>query len=122
MYAASLRALILTRYTSIHAFCRAHPELKRSTVYLVVSGRYPGNIRAQATRIRQALEEGQNVDGGAKATDPAPPKLSLTALTEAFQNIRCGHCRRLDRRGCLECRTQTEREVTALHEYIFYPQ
>ena len=50
-----LRAQVLDRYVSVHAFCRAHPELKRATVYLVLSGRYPGKWSDQAARIREAL-------------------------------------------------------------------
>ncbi len=53
--ADTLRAQVLERYTSIYAFCRAHPELKRATVYLVLSGRYPGKWSFQAARIRAAL-------------------------------------------------------------------
>ena len=51
----SLRAQVLDRYISVHAFCVAHPELKRSTVYMVLAGRYPGRTEKQAARIRAAL-------------------------------------------------------------------
>lgn len=51
-----LRARIVERYGSLHAFCKAHPELKRSSVYLVMSGRYPGRSENQTVRIEAALE------------------------------------------------------------------
>ena len=52
---SSLRARILASYVSVHAFCRAHPELKRATVYMVLAGTYPGRIDTQVAKIRAAL-------------------------------------------------------------------
>lgn len=46
-YADRLRERILESHVSIHAFCRAHPELKRATVYMVLSGRYSGKTDVQ---------------------------------------------------------------------------
>lgn len=108
----ALRAQVLDRYVSVHAFCRAHPELKRATVYLVLSGRYPGKCNEQAARIRTALS-------GARSPEPCAPGVTREALAETLQNIRCAHCRRLDRRDCLACRDQTEREAKELFIRLF---
>lgn len=109
----TLRAEILGRFSSIHAFCVAHPELKRSTVYMVLSGRYPGNTSAQAARIRAALTE--------QGEHRKQPSFNVTGneVVEALQGIRCARCRRLDRRGCMECRTQTEKEARELFALLF---
>lgn len=108
-----LRAQVLDRYASVHAFCRAHPELKRATVYLVLSGRYPGNWGAQAARIRAAL-------AGTTETPVAPaPGVKRETVAETLQAIRCAHCRRLDRRDCVACRDQTEREGKELFARLF---
>lgn len=108
-----LRAQVLDRYVSVHAFCRAHPELKRATVYLVLSGRYPGQTSTQAAKIKAALSTPAEV----KQTVPV---LSITekSVAEMLQNIRCAHCRRLDRRECLACRNQTEREGKELFDKL----
>lgn len=110
----SLRARVLDRYISVHAFCAAHPELKRSTVYMVLAGRYPGRTEKQAAKIRAALAGPPEQD----ATTPAPG-LTREETVEALQGIRCGHCRRLDKQGCYECRTQTEREARELYATLF---
>lgn len=111
--AESLKARILKRYASIHAFCRAHPELKRATVYLALSGRYPGNWSRQAVKIEAALT------GAKKAPETPVPCTTQSAVAEALQAIRCAHCRRLDRRECMACRDQTEREGRELFCKIF---
>lgn len=110
----SLRALVLARYISIHAFCVAHPELKRSTVYMVLAGHYPGRTEKQAVKIRAALARPLEQD----AMSPAPG-LTREETVETLQDIRCGHCRRLDRQGCFECRTQTDREARELYAKLF---
>lgn len=110
----SLRAQVLGRYVSVHAFCVAHPELKRSTVYMVLAGRYPGRTEKQAARIRAALAGPPD-----KETPTPAPGLTRDETAEALQNIRCNHCRRMDRRGCFECRTQTEREARELYTRLF---
>lgn len=111
--AGSLRARILASYVSVHAFCRAHPELKRATVYLVLSGRYPGKWSFQAARIRAALT------GAGKTPETPAPGVTREVLAETLQNIRCAHCRRLDRRECMACRDQTEREGKELFGRLF---
>ena len=109
-----LRALVLDRYKSIHAFCTAHPTLKRSTVYAVLAGRYPGNSEKQAATIRAVVLERQDEPEG-----QAAPGASRAEVADALQNIRCNHCRRLDRRNCFECRAQTEREARELYTTLF---
>ena len=110
-----LRARILASYVSVHAFCRAHPELKRATVYMVLAGTYPGRIDTQVAKIRAALS------GAAPERNPAVPLPRVTGedLTAALQEIRCAHCRRLDRRECAACRAQTEREGKELFSRLF---
>lgn len=113
-----LRARILERHASVHAFCRAHPELKRATVYLVLSGRYPGNAGRQAARIRIALA-GEREAHAEAADGHGPQRVEREAVVETLQRIRCEHCRRLDRRECMACRHQTEREGKELFTRLF---
>lgn len=109
----SLKEEILARYISVHAFCKAHPELSRGTVYQMVSGRYGGNYANQARRIRAALAESVGTPQTA-ATTPEPGQ-----IYEALQEIRCQNCRRLNRRECMACRDQTVREANMLHEKLY---
>lgn len=88
-----------------------NPDLKRATVYLVLSGKYPGKTEEQAAKIRAALH--------GKHTDAAGPALPREDVALALQSIRCGHCRKLDRRGCPECRRQTEREARDLYARLY---
>ena len=109
-----IKAAIREKYGTAHAFCRANPVLKRSTVYLVLSGKYPGNQERQTAKIREALEAST---GGAA---PQVPRLLLSAQEahDVLQGAKCAHCRKLDKRGCPECNTQTEREAQALERYL----
>lgn len=107
-----LRARIVERYGSLHAFCKAHLELKRSSVYLVMSGRYPGRSENQIIRIEAALEGNACA---ARAGLASAPSMSAEDMADALQEIRCNNCRLLDRRNCLECRTRTRREAEELH-------
>jgi len=109
-----LRGEVLERYASIHAFCREHAELKRATVYMVLSGRYPGRVETQIAKIRAAL---MSVPG--RKAESVMPGMTREETVEALQNIRCAHCRRLDRRGCHDCRRQTEREARDLYTRLF---
>lgn len=113
--ADELRARILDRYVSVHAFCRAHPELKRATVYMVLSGKYPGKADMQIARIRAALTE----SASGESAEIRIPRVTGEALAVTLQEIRCAHCRRLDRRECLACREQTEREGKELFSRLF---
>lgn len=106
----AVRLAIRKRFRTPHAFCRAIPELKRSTVYLVLSGKYPGNTDRQLARIEEALT-GETALAGSR----------IIQAQEAFgvlQEAKCAYCRRLDKRGCADCRTQTMREAQALEQYL----
>lgn len=106
-----LKAAIREKHGTTHAFCRANPALKRSTVYLMLSGKYPGNQERQADKILEAL---------AGSASPRTPRLLITAQEahDVLQGAKCAHCRKLEKRGCSECNTQTEREAQALAEYL----
>lgn len=114
-YADRLRERFLESHVSIHAFCRAHPELKRATVYMVLSGRYPGKTDVQLARIGAALSGGISEESGS----PSLPGLTGEDLAVALQEIRCAHCRRLDRRECAACRAQTDLEGRELFSRLF---
>lgn len=106
-----LKQRILARYKSPHAFCRATPEVRRSTVYQVLAGKYPGNTGRQIERILAAL-------AGNETRPLFPPGLSALEAYEVLQETKCAHCRKLDKRACPDCRTQTEREAQALEDYL----
>jgi hypothetical protein len=107
----AVRAGIREKYRTTHAFCRAKPELKRATVYLVLSGKYPGNNERQLGKIEEALTG---------ETALAEPRRIIQAREafEILQGAKCAYCRKLDKRGCAECRTQTMREAQALELYF----
>lgn len=113
-----LRADVLARYASIHAFCRDNPQLKRSIVYLVLGGRYPGKVGAQASKIRAALEKADQPLACAE-NNGRPPAISRDEVGLVLQEVRCGHCRKLDRRGCPDCRRQTEKEAKELYQRLY---
>lgn len=114
--AKKLKTEVLERHASIHAFCKAHPELSRATVYLVLSGKYPGNLNMQTAKIRAALSgDNGNPDGIAGKM----PNVLREDIAPVLQEIRCGHCRRLDRRGCPDCRRQTEKEALELYSRLY---
>ncbi|WP_051294832.1 hypothetical protein [Maridesulfovibrio bastinii] len=50
-----LRAAIVEQHGTIHRFCRRNQHLNRPTVYLVLNGKYPGNMERQVKKIRMAL-------------------------------------------------------------------
>jgi hypothetical protein len=106
-----IRQAVRDRYRTAHALCRANPGLTRSTVYLVLSGRYPGNVTRQIGKIENALA------GGAALPEPR----RIIDAQEAYsvlQEAKCAYCRKLDKRACPECNTQTAREAQALEEYL----
>ena len=109
-----LKSEVLARHGSIHAFCTAHPELARASVYLLFSGKYPGNYRRQLAKIRQSLLESSQED----AILPGA-QISESLMAETLQNIRCGNCRRLNRRECLTSRDQTAREAAQLYATLY---
>ncbi|MBU1002771.1 MAG: hypothetical protein KKE73_09635 [Proteobacteria bacterium] len=51
---AGLRAEIEEQHETVYRFCKIS-GLNKSTVYMVLSGRYPGDMARQAGRIRAAL-------------------------------------------------------------------
>lgn len=115
-----LRADVLARYASIHAFCRDNPQLKRSIVYLVLGGRYPGNVGVQASKIRAALEKADQPSSCAEnQSNGRQPAISRDEVGLVLQEVRCGHCRKLDRRGCPDCRRQTEKEAKELYQRLY---
>ena len=114
MKAEDVRAAIVARYGSIHSFCRQHPELKRSTVYMVLSGRYAGSTARQEAKIRAAALNLPPEDAMTKK--PLPEQ----RVVDTLQHIRCKHCRRLDKGHCRECRTQTDKEARELCTTLFH--
>ena len=107
-----LRKDILARYKSIHAFCRAvSPELCRSTIYQLLAGKYPGNVEKQVQRIRAILS-------GTPEREEAGPALTASEAYKVLLDTKCAHCRKLDKSGCRDCRTQTLREAQALEKYL----
>ena len=108
-----LKEEILKKHASVHAFCKAHGELARASVYLVLSGKYPGNVGSQIKRIHEALT-------GESEEQSASPVITQEEMADALQSIRCANCRRLNRRECMACRSQTARESTDLYERLFF--
>lgn len=109
-----LRRLILRRHRSVHAFCKEHEEIKRSTLYQLLSGKYGGNVRRQVEKIRAQIE------GRPEETEEQRNVLNLDEACAVLQAAKCEHCRRLDKRFCRECRTQTKRQAEALIGYLEY--
>lgn len=107
-----LRQVVLAKYRSVHAFCKAHPELNRSTVYQVLSGRYAGNADRQQALIRATVREAQ------RPLAHVAPLPEAEALAEVLQASKCARCRRPDRRGCRGCRLQTAREAQAVRDFL----
>ena len=108
-----LKRQILSKYKSIHAFCRSNPELKRSTVYHVLAGKYSGETLVQLNVIKAVLE-------GVSEIRFAPcGKAQVTELEtyNILQETKCAHCRKFDKRACQSCRAQTELEAVALTAY-----
>ena len=101
-----LRADILARYASIYQFCRQHENLKRSTVYAVLAGRYAGDAKEQLARIRKAQ----------------PVVLTRERLAEVLQQVKCRRCRPASRRKCQRCRVVTFEESRAMIDFLHYYQ
>ncbi len=104
-----IRADILRQYRSIHAFCRKHPEIGRSTVYQVLSGKYPGNRQEQIRRIRFVL------DAAPDEAERSP--VEAEDVRRVLQDHKCAHCRILHNPPCGDCRKQTAREAEAVAGY-----
>ncbi|ABB40153.1 hypothetical protein Dde_3359 [Oleidesulfovibrio alaskensis G20] len=80
---------ITSRYRTVHRFCKAHGELNRSTVYMVLKGRYPGNVERQLERMRQALRGEVSVEERAY---------------QAIRETACARCT-VTNQGCRRCET-----------------
>lgn len=110
-----LRREILARHVTIHAFCRATPEIARSTVYQLLAGKYPGNEARQIQRVRTALS-------GVPECKEERPVLTAAEAYDVLLAEKCGHCRKLDKSGCRECRTRTLGEAQAIEKYVLSRQ
>jgi hypothetical protein len=106
----AIKQAILARHKTIHAFCRDNAAIKRSTLYMVLSGKYPGNNDRQIAK-NHAIITGET-------PVPARPTVTAKEAYAVLQQAKCVHCRKLDKRGCSECNTQTAREAQALEEYL----
>lgn len=103
-----LRADILSRHASVYQFCRQHENLKRSTVYAVLAGRYAGDAAEQIARIREALS-----GPASRREEPTPGRIA-----EVLQHVKCQGCRPASRRKCQRCRERTEREARAVMDFL----
>ena len=103
-----LRADILARYPSVHAFCRRHGNVKRSTVYAVLAGRYAGDAKEQFVRIREALD----------GPGPQPEAPTPERMAEVLQQVKCRRCRPASRRKCLRCHAVTIQESRAIMDFL----
>lgn len=106
-----LRNEILARHKTIHAFCVAASGVSRSTVYMLLSGKYPGNVEKQTERIRSLLV-------GIPERAEEAPALTAEEAYNVLLDTKCVHCRKLNKAGCRECRTQTLREAQAIENYL----
>lgn len=52
---SELKRQILRNYVSIHAFCRQHPEVGRSTVYALLAGKYRGQVYKHTALLWQVM-------------------------------------------------------------------
>lgn len=84
---------ILRRFGSIHAFCKRHPQMGRSTVYQVIRGRYCGNAEKQTRRICRALEGKDRAE------------LDAEALGKVLEREACAVCD-AGKRRCRKMRPQ----------------
>jgi len=83
-----LRRQVIARFGSVHAFAKGRPDgLARSTVYMVLSGKYGGDSVRQLTRIRAALG--------------APRE----GVFDILKEVACRRCRKKRRRSrqCEKC-------------------
>lgn len=106
----ALRAQVLARWGSVHAFCRAHPELTRSAVYMTLAGTYAGDEKKQCALIAAAL-----------AAPPQQEQAAPSAITLAanLQRVRCSLCRKQGKRQCRRCRARTAQEAQQLFLLLY---
>lgn len=110
----AVQKAIKERYRTPHRFNRRNPEIKRSTLYLILAGKYPGNIEKQLYRIESCLANIQET--------PEKQHLTLSAKDAytVLQATKCANCRKLDKKMCSECNTQTMREAQAIADYTHF--
>ena len=108
-----LKEKILGKFNSVHAFCKAHPELPRATVYLLLSGKYPAKSQKQIARIWKTLNT-ESIEAVNQQ-----PEITPITFCEELQSVKCANCRRLNRRECLSCRDQTSREGLELYSRLY---
>ena len=90
-----LKERIVARYGSIHAFCKGHGELNRSTVYMVLSGRYPGRIERQAGRIEAVL------------ADRGPE----VRVYQILREVACAGCKKMRGKRCKSCQDRMQAQA-----------
>lgn len=72
---------IVQKHGTVHAFCAAHDELNRTTVYQVLNGSYKGNVGRQLARIKLVL------NGSASGATSTPGELE-----EVIREAACSRC------------------------------
>lgn len=98
-----LKESILSHHSSIHAFCKKYKgTLSRSTVYQVVSGRYPGNPERHIDRIKDILE--------GKLISTTLENDMLTAL----KTVACSRCKKKGRKACKKCNAGMLKQIKLL--------
>lgn len=100
-----LKERIEARHGTVYRFCRKHRELNRATVYMVLRGRYGGNLTRQLRRIRAAL------DGEVSMEDRA---------FAAIRRAACARCATVRKDDCTRCnelfRAQARAVATSLSQ------
>mgnify|MGYP000294842209 CR=1 FL=1 len=81
----SLRSEIMSRFGSVHKFCRLHSALSRSTVYQILAGQYGGNVERQIQRIQDALN-------GAGREQRIMATIKATACARCSVTGKCDRC------------------------------
>ncbi len=100
-----LKAAILEKYTSLHAFCKAfNGRICRSAVYQALNGSYPGNATRQLQKIKWLLNS-------------SPQSDDFEKIHRAIKSVACARCRKKGRGACRRCRAimrEQAKQVEAL--------
>lgn len=107
-----IKKQILGQYKTVHAFCKENPDVKRSTVYQILAGKYSGDRDKQIKRIQGVLA-GVEKKQGTHHSD-----LLALEVYNVLQKTKCAYCTKLKKSACPECWVQTEREAQALTDYL----
>ncbi len=100
----ALKAAILEKHASLHAFCKAHKgEIARSSVYQVVHGNYPGNTSKQAARIEKLLHE------------PAE-NVNFSQIFLDLKKVACSRCKKKGKGGCRRCQATMREQAEKISE------